>query len=296
MNGLSFPEIYERWLVGPLFRPWAEVILDELGVVGGDRVLDVACGTGIVARVARERVGDTGQVVGVDSNPQMLMVARGTDSHIDWREGNAVSLPLQDGEEFDVVVCQQGLQFIPDKPAAVRQMRDALASGGRLGVATWRPVEEIPLIRELHGVAEKRLGPIIDNRHSFGDASLVRRLLRETELREIEVKTMSCPVSFEDGEIFVRLNAMALVGMSAAGKQLTVEERSRVADTIVSDSAEALAPYTNGRELSFEMQCKYCYGAALGVRSLAPLLATPGSRPTRVFLFATQLSSGQPSS
>ncbi len=260
MNGLSFPEIYERWLVGPLFRPWAEVILDELGVVGGDRVLDVACGTGIVARVARERVGDTGQVVGVDSNPQMLMVARGTDSHIDWREGNAVSLPLQDGEEFDVVVCQQGLQFIPDKPAAVRQMRDALASGGRLGVATWRPVEEIPLIRELHGVAEKRLGPIIDNRHSLGDASLVRRLLRETELREIEVKTMSCPVSFEDGEIFVRLNAMALVGMSAAGKQLTVEERSRVADTIVSDSAEALAPYTNGRELSFEISANIAMG------------------------------------
>ena len=71
---------------------------------------------------------------------------------------------------------------------------------------------------------------------------------------------MSCPVSFEDGEIFVRLNAMALVGMSAAGKQLTVEERGRVADTIVSDSAEALAPYTNGRELSFEISTNIAMG------------------------------------
>jgi ubiquinone/menaquinone biosynthesis C-methylase UbiE len=260
MNGLSFPEIYERWLVGPLFRPWAEVILDELGVVAGDRVLDVACGTGIVARVAMERVGDAGQVVGVDSNPQMLMVARDVNGRIDWREGNAVSLPLNRGEEFDVVVCQQGLQFIPDKPAAVRQMRDALAPEGRVGVATWRPVEEIPLIRELHGVVEKRLGPIIDNRHRLGDASLLETLLREAGIQHLHVKTMSLRVSFEDGEIFVRLNAMALVGMSAAGKQLTVEERGRVADTLVSDSAVALSPYTTGRELSFEISTNIAIG------------------------------------
>jgi ubiquinone/menaquinone biosynthesis C-methylase UbiE len=102
MNQLSFPEMYERWLVGPLFRPWAEVILEEVALTPGDRFLDIACGTGIVARLARERLGDTGHVVGIDVSPQMLAVARAAAPGIDWREGNATALPLQDGEQFDV--------------------------------------------------------------------------------------------------------------------------------------------------------------------------------------------------
>ena len=72
MNLSSFPEIYERCLVGPLFRPWAEAILDDVGLAPGDRVLDVACGTGIVARLARERLGEAGRVVGIDISPAMI--------------------------------------------------------------------------------------------------------------------------------------------------------------------------------------------------------------------------------
>jgi ubiquinone/menaquinone biosynthesis C-methylase UbiE len=98
-----------------------------------------------MARVARQRLGETGYVVGVDISPDMLAVARAVEPAIDWREGNASGLPLRDGEQFDVVVCQQGLQFFPDKPAAAAQMRRALAKGGRLAVATWRPDDEIPL-------------------------------------------------------------------------------------------------------------------------------------------------------
>src|SRR5919106_2329164 len=87
MNQASFPEMYERWLVGPLFRPWAEMTLDELDLSSGDRVLDIACGTGIVARVARERLGEAGNVVGIDVSLDMLAVARAVAPNIDWREG-----------------------------------------------------------------------------------------------------------------------------------------------------------------------------------------------------------------
>ena len=118
MNQASFPEMYERWLVGPLFRPWAEMTLEEVRVSPDDRILDIACGTGIVARLASERLGDAGHVVGVDLSPDMLAVARALAPDVDWREGNASALPLRDGEQFDVVVCQQGLQFFPDRPAA----------------------------------------------------------------------------------------------------------------------------------------------------------------------------------
>src|SRR5262245_28909838 len=108
MKQASFPEMYERWLVNPLFRPWAELTLDEVHLSRGDRVLDIACGTGIVARVARERLGDTGQVVGIDISPDMLAVARAAAPGVDWREGNAAALPLRQRELFDVIVCQQG--------------------------------------------------------------------------------------------------------------------------------------------------------------------------------------------
>lgn len=162
MNQATFPEMYERWLVGPLFRPWAETTLEEVELSSGDRVLDIACGTGIVARLARERIGDAGHVVGVDISSDMLAVARAVAPGIDWREGKAGALPLYDGEQFDVVVCQQGLQFFPDKPAAAAEMRRALAKGGRLAVATWRSDDEIPFFRELRRVVERQLGAIAD--------------------------------------------------------------------------------------------------------------------------------------
>lgn len=92
-NPPSFPELYERKLVGPLFRPWAEAILDIVAPAAGERVLDVACGTGIVGRLASERVGPTGRVVGVDLSPGMLAMARAVAPSIEWREGNAVALP-----------------------------------------------------------------------------------------------------------------------------------------------------------------------------------------------------------
>src|SRR5215471_17885468 len=130
-----FTEIYERVLVGPLFRPFAEQLVTRVGLTRSDTLIDVACGTGIVARVARERLGPEARIVGVDVAPAMLAVARTVDPTIDWREGNAVALPVSAGEEFTVLTCHQGLQFMPDKLAAVRDMRRVLAPGGRVAIA-----------------------------------------------------------------------------------------------------------------------------------------------------------------
>jgi SAM-dependent methyltransferase len=226
---LSFPEMYEQLLVGPLFRPSAEVILEEVALARGNRLLDIACGTGIVARLAKERLGDSGRVVGVDVNPQMLAVARSVAPGIDWREGSATALPLQDDEQFDTVTCQQGLQFFPDKRAAAREMRNALAPGGMLAVATWRPTEEIPL-------------------------------LREAGIREVRVKTVSRTMRFTDAPAFVRLNTMALVGMSTASKEMGDEERRRAMAAIAGDSGKVLPPYTNAAGLAFEISTNVATG------------------------------------
>jgi ubiquinone/menaquinone biosynthesis C-methylase UbiE len=245
--------MYERWLVTPLFRPWAELTLDEVELSSGDRILDIACGTGIVARVAKERLGETGHIVGVDVSRDMLAVARGVAPTIDWREGNADALPLRNGEFFDLVVCQQGLQFFADKAAAASQMRRALASGGRLAVATWRSDEEIPFFRELRRVAERTLGAILDQRYSFGDAELLTAVLRRASFRDVRSKIVSRTIRFDDGLPFLRLNAMALVGMSAAGKGMDPEERKRIVEALVTESSPVLQDYLDGSGIAFEV-------------------------------------------
>jgi ubiquinone/menaquinone biosynthesis C-methylase UbiE len=90
----SAPEVYERYLVPALFGPWAPVLIDAAALRPGDRVLDLACGTGVVARQAKSQVGATGAVTGVDLNPGMLAIARSVEPSVDWHEGNAGALPL----------------------------------------------------------------------------------------------------------------------------------------------------------------------------------------------------------
>jgi len=250
---LSFPEMYEQALVGPLFRPWVEETLEAVALSPGDRLLDVACGTGIVARLAKERLGETGKVVGVDLSPAMLAVARRVGPAIDWREGDAAALPLRDDERFDVVVCQQGMQFFPDRAAAAREMRRALGEGGRLAVSTWRPDAEVPVGEQLRRVAERHLGPISDRRHSLGDAGTLEAVLRDAGLHDVRSRTLSRTIRFQDGAVFVRLNAMALVGMSAASKDMADAERERVLMAIVRDSAGVLEAHTDESGFAYQL-------------------------------------------
>lgn len=253
MNQQSFPEMYERWLVGPLFRPFAEIIILDLDLSPGESVLDIACGTGIVARVAKERVGEGGRVIGVDISADMLSVARNVAPGIEFREGSAAALPVQDGEKFDVVVCHQGFQFFPDKAAAAAQMRRALKEGGKLAVATWHSDEESPFLHELRRVAERHLGPIADARYNFAEAAL-EASVRDSGFNNVGVKTISCRVHFDDGGQFVRLNSMAFVGLSTAGKGMDEQQRRQAVDAIVTDSAAVLKSHSKGLAVDFDLR------------------------------------------
>lgn len=250
----GFAEMYERSLVGPLFRPWAEVLLQQAELDAGDGVLDVACGTGIVARVAKERLGVGSRVVGVDVSAPMLAVAKAVAPNIDWREGNVSALSVDAREKFDVVACQQGFQFFPDRPAAAREMRRVLGRGGRLAVATWRPLEEIPIYRDLHRVAARHVGPVIDQRYSFGEATALEQLFAGAGFCAVTIETISRTTRVPDASAFVRMNAMGIVAMSAASAVMSMEERARVVATIAADSGEALTPYAAGEGLAFEMR------------------------------------------
>ena len=248
MNREDFPHMYERRLVTPLFRPWAEDLLDRVALPPGARVLDVACGTGIVARLARQRLGDGGVVVGVDVSGGMLAVARAAEPRVEWREGDASALPAAPGEQFDVITCQQGLQFFRNREAAAREMRRVLAAGGTALLSTWRSLDEMPLLRNLKAVAERHVGSIVDQRHALGDAAALERLLVDAGFEQVEVETRSLPMRFENGSDFVRLNAMALVGMSAAA--LDQAARERLVKRLVDESADVVVPYSTGGVLT----------------------------------------------
>jgi ubiquinone/menaquinone biosynthesis C-methylase UbiE len=134
--GGNAPQNYQQFFVPGIGAPVAQDLLAVANLGPGERVLDVACGTGVVTRLAAERVGPKGKVTGLDLNPGMLQVARSSTPEtltIEWIEASAADILLEDGG-FDVVFCQMGLQFMPDKLAALREMRRVLTPGGRIHI------------------------------------------------------------------------------------------------------------------------------------------------------------------
>jgi len=149
-------ELYERHFVPQIGRPCALPVVDAARLAPGDRVLDVACGTGVVAQLAAERVGPRGAIAGVDPQPGMLEVARATTpSPVDWREASAEGLPFDD-DTFDAALCSLGLQFFADKVGALREMRRVVGDGGRIAVGVPGPTP--PMMLELHDALAAHLG------------------------------------------------------------------------------------------------------------------------------------------
>lgn len=131
---------YERVTARHILAPWAPSLVDAARITDGARVLDLACGTGIVTRIAAQRAGPRGHVTGVDLNAGMIAVARSLPApegaSVEWLEGSALGIPLPDSS-VGIVLCQQGFQFFPDKPLAMREMRRVLEPGGRLALSVW---------------------------------------------------------------------------------------------------------------------------------------------------------------
>jgi ubiquinone/menaquinone biosynthesis C-methylase UbiE len=158
----NVPENYERYLVPSIFAPWAHDLIEAAALRPRERVLDIACGTGIVARTAARTLGGGASVVGLDLSAPMLEAARSAAKaegvSADWKEGSAVKLPLADAT-FDVAFCQQGLQFFPDRPAALCEMYRILAPSGRLVLSVWREIERSPGFAVLADALTRHISP-----------------------------------------------------------------------------------------------------------------------------------------
>jgi ubiquinone/menaquinone biosynthesis C-methylase UbiE len=157
---------YDRLLVPAVLQPWTPHVLDAAGIRPGQRVLDVACGTGVLTRAVAARLGGNGSVIGLDINPGMLAVAARNAPGIEWREGKAESLPFKDGS-FDAVASQFGLMFFADRKAALREMSRVLARGGSLAVAVFDSLERNPAYGAMVGVFERVVGKDLANALRF---------------------------------------------------------------------------------------------------------------------------------
>ena len=185
-------EAYEKLFVPALFAQWAPLLVEIARIADGQRVLDVACGTGVAARAAAARVGPTGSVVGLDLNPAMLEVAAGTRADIEWRQGDAANLPFGDSE-FDAVLCQSALFFFPHVDAAVAEMARVVRPGGAVAVQTYASLHDQPGYLELDAVV-RRTAPgdaleLLDTYWSQGDLSILCKTLSQAGLDVVETRT-----------------------------------------------------------------------------------------------------------
>lgn len=212
----SVAEQYQQNLVPSMFAPWAPRTVAAGEVRAGDRVLDVACGSGVVTRLAAEHAGAGGSVTGLDVNAGMLAVARAVPSpggaRITWIEANALAMPFPDAS-FDVVLCQHGLQQMPDPLAVLREMRRVLTPGGRLAITVWGPIERNPGMAALVDALARHVGPAAaDNRRApfaLGDVARLRELIEQAGFRDVEPRTEVEPASFPTPESIFTYQAAA---------------------------------------------------------------------------------------
>ena len=243
--------LYERYPARYILGPWASGLVELAGVQAGERVLDLACGTGVVARVAAEQVGASGRVTGLDLNAGMIAVARSLPAppgaKIEWIEASAQDTGLPDAG-FDAVLCQQGLQFFPDRIAALREARRVLAPGGRLAMSVWRTTGVY------NSAVGKALARHIDEFAASGFCAS-RKVPADQELRDLaagaglrgaELHARKRTVRLPSVERFV-LGHLAATPVAARLRALGDEARAALGR----DVAQELAPYREGDEVAF---------------------------------------------
>lgn len=190
---------YEELHVPALFRQWSARVLDAARIEPGHRVLDVACGTGVLAREAQARVGAAGFVAGVDPGRGMLAVAEQLAPTVEWRHGTAEALPYPD-EAFDTVACQFGLMFFTDRQQALREMLRVLAPGGTVAVAVWDKLENSAAYPDEVELLERRAGEQAADalRAPFvlGDTGELRTLFESAGMTSVDITTRNGTARF----------------------------------------------------------------------------------------------------
>ena len=216
-------EAYETKFVPAIFAEWAPLLIDAADVRPGQAVLDVACGTGVVARVVADRLGTEGTVIGVDLNEGMLTVARRLRPDLEWRQADAAHLPFPDGT-FDAALCQMALMFFPDRPAALRELARVTRPGGTVALVVPASLEDQPAYGPFVDMAGRVAGPaaasLLGTYWACGDLDGLRRLISSAGLDVVEVRTHLGTARFASADEL----AVTEVEGSPLGERLSAED------------------------------------------------------------------------
>ena len=244
-------EIYENHIVPAIFTPWGEELIARAAPQPGEQVLDLACGTGAIARIAAARVGETGRCVGFDIDPAMLAVAARVCPYLTWDEGDAAVMPYGDGT-FDLVMCQQGLQFFSDRPRALAESRRVLRPGGRFALVVWRAIEYCPGHGAIFAELGELLGPASGNPTAFSlhEQAEIGRLFTDAGFIDIDMRSTMLMSRYPSARQFVEwVMAGASKVTRAALAQVADDER----ETFIAAVVARLEPYRDGGTLALPM-------------------------------------------
>lgn len=247
---------YEEILVPRLFQPWAQRLLDLVEAEPGLAVLDVACGPGTVARLAAARVGPFGAVTGCDLSPPLLEIARAKGAveggaAVEYIECPADRLAVAD-RAYDIITCQHGLQFFPDRLAALAEMQRAGRPGARAGIAVWGPIDQSPPFAGLSRAVERILGSEAGAAYragpwGFTDAEALLGLAATAGLGDVEVRRETMPITFEGGAGQL-VGTLSVAGISGQVAALDEQGRARLLEAL----EEEVAPLTVQGEIRSE--------------------------------------------
>lgn len=243
-------EIYDTRFVPALFAHWGPIVAGAAGVKRGDRVLDVACGTGAATLAAAETAGPAGHVTGLDARPEMLAVARRKPARVEWVEGRAEALPMPEAS-FDAVVSQFGLMFFDDQPRALAEMMRVLRPGGGMAVAVCDAVERSPgyaaFAQLLDQLFDRQVGDAFRAPFALGDPERLQALCREAGIKDAKVRRRSEAVRFESIEAMVSTERACVWTL---GGVLDDEQFAR----LLAESEKALVPFlTSNGAIRFDM-------------------------------------------
>ena len=257
-------EIYESYVAPSMFAPLVPLLLEWAPPREGDRVLDVGCGTGLVARRVAPLVGPQGIVFGLDITPEMLAQAQSAaereGSQIEWHESPAEELPFPDGR-FDLVLCQQALQFSPNRAAAVSEMYRVLDDGGRVGLNMWLGLEHQPFYEALECALVRRLGaPALAAGFSLGNAGEINELLLNAGFDGVEIMRKPITARYHDPERAIASIVGGVAAYFQSFRDLDEQARQDLFHSIHDEMSPLIEQYTQDEYLVFPMHAHFARG------------------------------------
>ncbi len=200
--------IYEEIYLPALFEEWSPLVLEAAHIEKGHRVIDVACGTGVLALTVLNHLGPGGAIVGIDINEGMLNIARTKSRQIDWLNVPAESLPFKDAS-FHRVISQFGMMYFENREGALREMMRVLQPGGSLVVAVWDKLENNPGLAAEDQLWQQVFGEEAADEapYSLGDKKVLQNLLDNSGIIDAEIKTRQATARFSSIESWIYAGA-----------------------------------------------------------------------------------------